>query len=311
MKKKIGDTFVVGSEKIRSLRDIVKEAATYLKTSEIENPRLDAERLMGDVLGLSRAELYLSFDRLLKASERERYKNLVRRRAAHQPLQYILGETEFMALSFKVTPDVLIPRPETEILVEKIIETVKNQAGIRILDIGTGSGNIAVSLARYLKSADVVAVDSSPKALSVARENARMHRVEGKVRFLQSDIREPHFAQAMDSPFDLVVSNPPYISAEAWDDLPIEIRQYEPKSALCDGEDGLVFFRIIAQKGRQLLRSDGRLFFEVGDGQHEEVKNILRELKYQGIVVYPDLNGIERVVVGVWTGNARGIRSRE
>jgi len=311
LKKKIGDTFVVGSEKIRSLRDIVKEAATYLKTSEIENPRLDAERLMGDVLGLSRAELYLSFDRLLKASERERYKNLVRRRAAHQPLQYILGETEFMALSFKVTPDVLIPRPETEILVEKIIETVKNQAGIRILDIGTGSGNIAVSLARYLKSADVVAVDSSPKALSVARENAQMHRVEGKVRFLQSDIREPHFAQAMDSPFDLVVSNPPYISAEAWDDLPIEICQYEPKSALCDGEDGLVFFRIIAQKGRQLLRSDGRLFFEVGDGQHEEVKNILRKLKYQDVVAYPDLNGIERVVVGVWTGNARGIRSRE
>ena len=295
----------MGSEKIRSLRDIVKEAATYLKTSEIENPRLDAERLMGDVLGLSRAELYLSFDRLLKASERERYKNLVRRRAAHQPLQYILGETEFMALSFKVTPDVLIPRPETEILVEKIIETVKNQAGIRILDIGTGSGNIAVSLARYLKSADVVAVDSSPKALSVARENAQMHRVEGKVRFLQSDIREPHFAQAMDSPFDLVVSNPPYISAEAWDDLPIEIRQYEPKSALCDGEDGLVFFRIIAQKGRQLLRSDGRLFFEVGDGQHEEVKNILRKLKYQDVVAYPDLNGIERVVVGVWTGNTQ------
>ena len=281
------------------LIDVLREAASFLETRGIDNSRLNAEQLLGHVLGLKRIDLYLQFEKPISIQEREVYKTLLLRRASHEPLQYILGETEFMSLSFKVTPDVLIPRPETEILVEKIVEEVGAEEEPKILDIGTGSGNIAISLAKYLTTVKIVAVDINDKILSIGRENATVHNVKEKINFVKADIRGEEFCRVVMPPFDLVVSNPPYISEKAWEFLPEEVRKYEPKDALYGGEDGLFFFRIVGEKGKELLKPSGKLFFEVGDGQSEEVKTILEKIGYKNIKIFPDLNGIDRVVRGV------------
>lgn len=265
----------------------------------VESPRLNAERLMAHVLGLSRVDLYLRFEQPLKQEERNAYKTLLRRRAAHEPLQYILGETEFMSLPFIVTPDVLIPRPETETLVERIIEEMGEKKRIRIIDIGVGSGNIAVSLAKHLPMSEVVAVDTDERVLSLARENALRNDVDGRILFILADVKEDRFVDTVSPLFDVVVSNPPYVSSEEWDALPAEIRDYEPRQALWDGGDGLSYFQIIGEKGRDVLIPGGRIFFEVGDRQSRRVMEILTSLNYRDVTAYRDLNGIERVVMGV------------
>jgi len=286
-------------EKIWRLIDVLKEAASFLGTRGIDNSRLNAEQLLGHVLGLKRIDLYVQFEKPISLQERKTYKTLLLRRASHEPLQYILGETEFMSLPFKVTPDVLIPRPETETLVEKIVEEAGGQEKISILDIGTGSSNIAISLAKYMTGAKIVAVDTNDEILSVARENATVNNVEEKIDFIKTDIREKEFCQVVMPPFDLVVSNPPYISEKAWEVLPEEVRKYEPKDALYGGADGFFFFQMIGEKGKEILKSGGKLFFEVGDGQSEKVETILRNMGYQNVKTFPDLNGIDRVVRGV------------
>lgn len=279
--------------------DVLKEAAVFLEEKGIENPRLNAEQLLGRTLGLSRMDLYLRFEQPLHPQEREAYKTLLRRRAAHEPLQYILGETEFFSLSFRITPHVLIPRPETETLVERVMDAMKDEERIRILDIGVGSGNIAVSLARNLGQVDVVGADISDEVLTVARENAERNGVGEKIRFLLADVGNNDFCRIVGPPFDAVVSNPPYVSREAWNRLPEEIRGHEPRTALCDDGDGLVFFRVIVPKGRQLLKRGGVLFLEVGDEQSEDVEHILKDAGYGDVAAFPDLNGIQRVVRGV------------
>lgn len=280
------------------LIDVLKEATVFLKTKSIENPRLNAEQLLGHALGLSRVDLYLQFDRPLNQEEREAYKALLRRRANHEPLQYIVGKTEFMSLLFRVTSEVLIPRPETEVLVERIIEETAGK--IRILDIGVGSGNIAVALAKLLTRAEIVGVDSEERALALAIENAKQNNVEERILFLRADVMEEEFCQKITGLFDVIVSNPPYVSLKEWDTLPKEIRGFEPKKALCDGGDGLTFFRIIAQKGKKILRTGGKLFFEAGNRQSKKIQTLLKESEYENIAAFPDLNGIERVVRGVW-----------
>ena len=280
--------------------DVLKEATAYLKTKGIENPRLNAEQLLGHVLGLSRMDLYLRFEQPLSSNERNRYKTLLRRKADHEPLQYILNETEFMSLPFKVTPDVLIPRPETETLVERIIEETDREDTTRFLDIGVGSGNIVVSLAKVLPKAEFVGVDTNDRVLTIARENTQRNGLEKCIRFLKADILEEGFGKTVEGPFDMIVSNPPYISLLDWETLPREIQGYEPKSALCDNGDGLTFFRIIAQKSRELFQAKGKLFFEVGDGQSEKVQTILIKNGYQNVAAFPDLNFKERVIMGTY-----------
>lgn len=284
--------------KMWRLIDVLKQAATFLESKGIENPRLNAERLMSYLLGIGRIDLYLRFEQLLNTKERDAYKMLLLRRAKHEPLQYILGETEFMSLTFKLTPAVLIPRPETEILVERIISSVNDRKGYRILDIGVGSGNIAVSLAKMLSDTSVVAVDTSREVLILARGNAEINNVKDQVEFILADVRKEDFNQIVEGPFDVIVSNPPYVSPDEFSRLSQEIREYEPNKALCDGQDGLSFYPIIARKGTALLKSGGSLFFEIGDGQSQMVQSVLKEAGYGNIRVFPDLSGVERVVCG-------------
>ncbi len=251
---------------------------------------------MAFVLKADRVGLYLQFDRPLSDSERSSIRDLLRRRAAGEPLQYLLGETEFMSLMFRVNSSVLIPRPETEILVEDAVETLKAAGPVRILDIGTGSGCIAVSLARNLPEAAVDAVDSEPEAIATAMDNAARLAVGDRLRFIRADAMDGGFHTALAPPYNALVSNPPYVSEDEWERLPVEIRKHEPRRALCGGADGLAFYPVIARLAAEMLVPGGTVWLEVGVGQSEAVLGMFGRTGLRDASALPDLNGIPRVV---------------
>jgi len=292
---------IIATTKLWTILDIISASTEYLVSKGVDDARLNAELLLAHVLGYRRIDLYTHFDRPVDEAEREEYKSLLRRRALREPLQYILGEAEFMGLRLVVDQRVLIPRPETEILAEKTIELCKQyeeSAGpIRVLDVGTGCGNIAVAVAKSVSSTEVTAIDISADALEVAMHNAELHGVSERVTFKQVDILSSSDLLAGET-FDIVVSNPPYVAKEDFARLPPEIRDYEPRFATCDESDGLKFFRRISELGTSLLRRGGHLLFEVGYGQSEDVGRIMSNAGYMEIEVFKDLGGIERVLRG-------------
>lgn len=279
--------------------ELINWTAGYLSEKDVDSPRLTAERMLGHVLECRRLDLYLQFDRPLDPSDLEAYKRLLKQRAQGCPLQYVLGETEFFSLPFKVRPPVLIPRPETETLVEKVLNRLQAVEGTPVVaDIGTGSGNIAVSLAHALDTMQVYATDICPDALCLAMENARHHGVAERIVFLEGDLMEPLEEAGAYDTFHAIVCNPPYIRRNALSALPIEIREYESPLALDGGPDGLQFYQRLAMEAGLFLRSEGWLAVEVGDGQAEAVQKILHRHPEWGIIqVEQDLNGIERVIV--------------
>ncbi|HNW58825.1 MAG TPA: peptide chain release factor N(5)-glutamine methyltransferase [bacterium] len=284
--------------RVWSVLQLIQWSADYLSGKGFANGRLLAERLLAHVLQLRRVDLYLQFDRPLQAGELARYKSLFLRLAAHEPLQYLLGETEFMSLRIEVGPGVLIPRPETELLVEKALERARvmltEQEGIRILDIGTGSGCIAIALASALPQAGLVAMDSSPAALDWARKNCAAHGLDGRMTLVEHDLAAPPLPEWPGS-FDLVVANPPYIRRAEWAGLDPEIRDHEPRAALIGGDDGLEAYRSLAQGVPALLRRGGEAFVEIGDGMAEAVGGLFMA-GFAGVELFHDLAGKERLV---------------
>jgi len=278
---------------------VLKRAQETLIAAGVPEPEADAQVLVAHVLGVERLNLFLNMDRVLSSAEKKTLAGLILERTKRKPLQHILGEQEFWSLSFKVTPEVLIPRPETEILVEAVLNTVKKQGippdGLTMLDLCTGSGILAVVLAGELPGADIYAVDISKGALSVARENARRHNVLDSITFLQGDLFAPLAGHEVS--FDLIVSNPPYISGEMFPGLLPEVRDYEPRLALDGGPDGLdVIRKIIIQSARH-LKIGGRLFLEIGDGQDREVlKEFERRKAFGNVSIIRDYCGINRVI---------------
>jgi release factor glutamine methyltransferase len=246
--------------------------------------------LFSEILNCDRAHLYLNQDVALDKEQSLFISATLERRFSGEPLQYILGKTEFMGLEFKVTPDVFIPRPETEILVEtalKLVSSVKCQVS-NILDLGTGSGCIAVSLARFLPRAKVDAIDISEKALAMAKYNAWLNNAE--INFIQGDLFNP-------TDYDLIITNPPYIPSAEIDNLQPEI-QYEPRIALDGGRDGLDFYRRITACAPGYLKEDGFLIMEMGFGQRPQIENIFQKSgNFEIIEVVNDYNNIERVIV--------------
>lgn len=275
---------------------VIISAAGYLESKGIKSARLNAELLLAHILSCKRLELYMSFDRPLQQNEIELYRDLLKRRIKFEPLQYIIGSVEFYGLELEVNPSVLIPRPETELLVETIIDNTINKDSIKILDVGTGSGNIAIALAKNIPSCQIIGIDTSEEALNTAARNARRNAVDEKVIFIKKNIFNE--TEIFNGEFDIVVSNPPYISAEDFNTLDSELRLYEPKLALTDSGDGLSFFREIAFKAESWLFSNGRLFFEIGAGHASAVNKILLENKFQNILIKKDYSGIERIIVG-------------
>jgi release factor glutamine methyltransferase len=252
------------------------------------NPRRDAEVLLAHVLGCDQTALFTYPERLLSSGESDWYESLLTRRMSSEPMQYIVGAQEFFGLLFEVTPDVLIPRPETEQVVEAALERIGPEGNPRMVDVGTGSGAIAVALAHALPRAQLTAVDLSPAALDVARRNAERHGVADRVTFLQSDL----LAAIDDGDFDVVVSNPPYV-AEA-EVLEPQVSNYEPHSALYAGPTGLEIYERLIPQARRVLKPNGWLMLEIGFGQSPALFKLLSE--WAGVSFLDDLRGIPRVV---------------
>lgn len=270
---------------------LLRWTAEYFAGRGIDSPRLDAELLLADTLGLDRVGLYLNFERPLEAEELAAYRERVRRRAAREPLAYILGRTEFWSLPFKVTPEVLIPRPDTELLVEAALQRVT--AAPRILDVGTGSGALAIALVHECAGGTATAIDISPAALAVAAENAHGNGVAERITFIQADL-----ATLPAGPFDLVVANPPYIPTGDLATLMPEVRDFEPRLALDGGADGLAAYRALAGQVNRVLAAGGWLLVEVGIGQAGEVQALFAAAGLTELFIARDLAGIERVVGG-------------
>lgn len=267
----------------------------YFTRKGIEQPRANAEVLLSHVLGLERLQLYLRYDQPLVDGELARYRKAVQRRAAHEPTQYITGRQEFWSLEFEVNPSVLIPRPETEILVEKALESLGTDTA-RALDLGTGSGAIAVTLAHECPSLGILATDRSPEALVVARRNAIRHRVDNRIAFVAMDL-----FGAIDPArvsFDIIVSNPPYIDNADLEKLAPEVIHHEPASALLGGgTDGLGLILKILNQSPPYLKPGGTILLEIGFGQAEILKEKLpTELRSFSVEFFKDYSGILRVL---------------
>jgi release factor glutamine methyltransferase len=274
---------------------LIRWADERFKKEGIPTPRLDAEVLLAETLGLDRVGLYTHFDQPLQPDELARFKQLILRRLRREPVAYILGRKEFWSLPIRVSPDVLIPRPETEILVAEALKVLApvGKEDLRLLEIGTGSGAISIALAREQPAARITASDISPKALSVAKENAEHNGVREQIRFLQGDLFQP---VPKGETFDVVVSNPPYITQAEISSLLPEVRDYEPRVALNGGKDGLDFFRRALPSVSEYLRPGGWFLAEMGAGQDSRVLKIAeknRDLDSFGFA--KDLSGITRV----------------
>jgi release factor glutamine methyltransferase len=257
-----------------TVRALLAWTADYLTKKGVESARLEAQILLAHVMGCPRIELVARSNDEPTEAERNRFKELIRRRVEGWPVAYLVGRREFYLLSFEVSPAVLIPRPDTETLVLEALNRLKGQAAPAVLDLGTGSGCVAVSLAHQCPGARVTAVDISPDALEVARRNAEQHGVADRVAFLGGDLFAPLPAGAA---FDLIVSNPPYVTPGELAELAPEVRDHEPRVALDGGPDGLAFYRRIAADAGRFLRPGGLLLVEVGWTQEPAVRTIFEE----------------------------------
>ncbi|BDQ02075.1 peptide chain release factor N(5)-glutamine methyltransferase [Ignavibacterium sp.] len=268
----------------------------YLNKKGIESARLNAELMLASILNCKRLELYLMFDRPLDDNELQLYRSFLSRRAQREPLQYILGEVEFFNVKLKVNKSVLIPRPETELLVEKIINDFKEKTHFRFLDIGVGSGNISIAVLKNLIQANAVAIDISEEALSLAKGNSVLNEVNDRIEFLKFDILNDDIKNL--GKFDIVISNPPYVSADDYETLEPELKVYEPKIALTDLYNGFTFYKKIIEQSSLLLNENGRIYFELGKGQSDDVKMMLKEKGFDKIDIIKDYQGIERIILG-------------
>ncbi len=278
-----------------TILEIINKTTNFFKQKDIENPRLNAERLLAAILEITRVQLYLQYDRLMSKNETELFRDFVRRRAEYEPLQYIIGETEFMGLNFKVTPAVLIPRPETEILIEKILllRDTQSFSNPTVWDIGSGSGCIAVALAHYWPECKIIASDVSEDSLRLAEENASLNDVKDKIQFLKHDILTDPVDSSTQA--DIIVSNPPYVSLEEYENLGDEIRLFEPKIALTDDSEGLTFYERIFS----LIENGHRCKFilvEMSGTQTEKIIQIAGKYNFASLNVFKDLNNLSRIL---------------
>jgi release factor glutamine methyltransferase len=276
------------------LRQALSWAVDHLDSADVGSPRLNAEVLLMFVLGVNRAYLYAHPERELTPEEKSRYEDVLAQRATGMPSQYITGHQEFWGLDFVVSPAVLIPRPETEHLVESVLELAREVRQLKMVDVGTGSGCIALALAHELKGADMYAVDASADALEIARANAARLQLDGRIHFVQSDVLA---ALAGSSDFDFVVSNPPYVGFGEADKVQKSVRDFEPRMAVFAGEQGLDIIAPLISQAHGVLKAGGWLALEIGYSMCDSVLNLLESEMWEKIRVVPDLQGIPRVIV--------------
>jgi release factor glutamine methyltransferase len=281
-------------------RELLAMAMVELGTAGIENPRLEAEVMLAETLQTSRAALLADGDRVIDGAMRDRYIAMMRRRVVREPLAYIVGHKEFYSLDLKVTPKVLIPRPETETLVTTALEWLAARPGSRLLDLGTGSGAIALAIAANTPEASIIAVDYSTNAVEIARHNASRLGLEKRVVFRHVDCFEILDGGEGLGRFDLLLSNPPYICDADIATLQPEVADWEPRIALAGGIDGLRFYQRIAQGLRDHLAPDACVMIEIGDRQADAVSAILRAKGAAKISVIADMSGVARVIRAIY-----------
>ncbi|WP_339065130.1 peptide chain release factor N(5)-glutamine methyltransferase [Fusobacterium animalis] len=291
--------------------DIFNKSVEYLKRNGVPSPLLDTEYIFSDVLKVNKNTLKYSMSREIKEEDKDKIREmLVLRAKKRNPLQYILGEWEFYGLPFKVREGVLIPRADTEILVERCIQLMREVEEPNILDIGSGSGAISIAIANELKSSSVTGIDINEKALKLANENKILNEIEN-VNFIESNLFEK---LDKDFKYDLIVSNPPYISKEEYETLMPEVKNYEPQNALTDLGDGLYFYREISKLAGEYLKDTGYLAYEIGYNQAKDVTKILQNNNFDILSVIKDYGGNDRVVIAkkaVKTENFEEIEEEE
>ncbi|MBQ2114055.1 MAG: peptide chain release factor N(5)-glutamine methyltransferase [Selenomonadales bacterium] len=278
-------------KEVWTIGKILNWTKQYFEEKGVDSPRLDAEVLLSHILKCDRIHLYVNFDRPLVGEELSSFRQMVKARAQRMPVAYILGEKEFMGHSFRVTPDVLIPRPDTEILVEEAIRLLAEKEAPRIVDIGTGSGAILLSVLKGTEGSTGVAVDLSPAALAVAKSNGERLGLADRAEFRLGDLYAP-----VDGLFDAILSNPPYIPVRDMEGLSPEVKQ-EPEMALVGGVDGLDFYRRLIDDAPRYLKEGGIVLFEVGIGEAQDVAELGKRRGFSVQRILPDYAGIDRVVV--------------
>ena len=299
---------------------VLKWGKNELREIGLRSPDLDAEVLLMDVLDVERLVLHVYPERVVEQTQLQAYQNRIRRRKAQEPLHYITGKKEFMGLDFHVEKGVLIPRGDTEVVVEAAIDKLKEmgrkngfrqaeltlvekpsrRGSLRALDIGVGSGAIAVSLLYYVKNLYMIGTDISRIPLEVTKSNAKNHGVDHRLRLFEGSLFEPldRALKKEERMFDLIISNPPYISFEVKEELDREVRDYEPEEALFAKEQGLFYYRKIAQRAPAYLKTNGYLVFEIGYDQGDDVRRIVQQAGFSGVQILKDLENRDRVVIG-------------
>lgn len=280
-----------------TITQAINEAATRLKAFGVEHERLTAGALLAHVLGVDRTHLLVESEEQVGDAHYKNYSRLIERRAAGEPLQYITGHQEFYGLDFIVTPAVLIPRPETEFLVERIIKLMDDSMpSPLIVDVGTGSGCIAVALAANVPRARVIATDLSAAALEIARTNAERHGADHRIEFFQGDLLEPLETRHLENAVDVLASNPPYVNDGHAGLIQREVKDWEPREALFGGVEGLDFYRWLLVEGLTFVKPGGYMIVEIGYGQLDAIREMIAALEWELVDVVNDLQGIPRTI---------------
>jgi len=281
----------------RNILDALNWGTRILRERGVESPRVDAALLLRKALNINQVDIFLKSNQMLTQNELTSYEYLIKRRLGGEPVHYVLGKREFWSMDLRVTPGVLIPRPETELLVEQTLKTFGDRRSdtLRFMEVGTGSGAIAIALAKELEGCFIVAEDISPAAILVAEENAKAQGVSSTIRFVVGDLFSAFKEEK--SQFDLIISNPPYIPSSQIGTLPGEIGEFEPKIALDGGPDGLGMMRNIVGRAASLLKDGGWLMLELGEGQGEVVEDMIRKTGfYTSSRITRDYSGTDRVI---------------
>lgn len=280
-----------------NIKEVLVNTEEYFEKNGIDSPRLDAEVLLAELLDMERIKLYVNFDYPLNDDEIAKYREMIKKRAQHIPVAYIIGHKEFMSLDFYVNEDVLLPRPETEILVEYLIDHFqeKEMESINIVEVGTGSGAIMVSLGHYLENARILGVEIDSDALAVTRKNIERFSLDDRLKVTKGDLLKPLIKREIKN-VDLLVSNPPYISEEEMDKLPLDVKQ-EPETALYGGREGLDIYKDLIPQSRQILKDNGMIALEIGYQQAEDVRKILQENNFNNIEVRQDYADKDRFII--------------
>ncbi len=279
-----------------TIQKLLTWVTEYLTQKGVDSPRLSAELLLSHVLGLRRIELYTQYNKVVAQEQLTQLRGLVKRSGEHEPVAYLVGRTEFYSIEFEVTPDCLIPRPETELLVQRSIELLRKRTGPQsVCDLCTGCGIIAVAIAKNVPDVKVIATDISEPALAVAARNIEKHKLQDRIELRHGDLFEPLVPQL--DLFDLIACNPPYVSAAEYEALDRNVKEYEPRIALYAGQEGLDVYRRIAEKVAQFLKPDGILLLEIGYQQGPAVRELLEQTGlFAPIRIDKDLQAHDRVV---------------